>query len=220
MSNAVDYEQAVQDFYTTILKAGDVAIDCGAHTGRHAIPMSGLVGNAGRIYAFEPLPGPFETLTQNCLGRKNVVLDNCALGHSEGRKPFVFVPDFPEYSGFRERMYHDENLTRVKIDVQVKRLDDTIPNSPTLRYIKVDAEGGDLIILMGAERLLRFNRPFITFECGDNSIINYDYTSADYFDFFARIGYRISTILGEELNRAAFIESCRVQKVWDYIAAP
>ncbi|CDX55519.1 hypothetical protein MPL1032_20148 [Mesorhizobium plurifarium] len=117
-------------------------------------------------------------------------------------------------------MYHDENLTRVKIDVQVKRLDDTIPNSPTLRYIKVDAEGGDLIILMGAERLLRFNRPFITFECGDNSIINYDYTSADYFDFFARIGYRISTILGEELNRAAFIESCRVQKVWDYIAAP
>ncbi|TIN83092.1 FkbM family methyltransferase [Mesorhizobium sp.] len=216
----MDYEQAVEDFYRSILRPGDIAVDCGAHTGRHTVPMSDIVGGGGRVYAFEPLPWPFKTLSEKCASRGNVTLDNCAVGQSSGKAPFIFVPDFPEYSGFEERTYHDETIARVRTEVRVKRLDDAIPTLPLVRYIKIDAEGGDLKILRGAEKLLRFSRPYVTFECGDNSTKNYDYTSADYFDFLNRIGYRISTITGEQLDRAAFIESNKVQSVWDYIATP
>ncbi|TIN82192.1 FkbM family methyltransferase [Mesorhizobium sp.] len=215
----MDYEQAVENFYKSVLKEGDIAVDCGAHTGRHTRPMSDLVGDAGHVYAFEPLPAPFKTLEESVAERSNLTLHNCALGSSAGTVPFVYVPQFPEYSGFRERIYHDDALERQSIMVSVVRLDDAVPSRP-IRYIKIDAEGGDLTILRGAERHLRFSRPYVTFECGDNSIKNYDYTSADYFDFFDRIGYGISTILGDKLDRAAFIESSAVQQVWDYIASP
>ncbi|TPM96488.1 FkbM family methyltransferase [Mesorhizobium sp. B2-1-3A] len=217
----MDFEQAVQDFYTSILRPGDIAIDCGAHTGRHTRPMLDLVGHTGHVYAFEPLPGPISALADSVAGKSNITLHNSALGMTRGRASFVHVPDFPEYSGFRERIYHDENLQREKISVMVERLDDEVPTIPLTRYIKVDAEGGDLGILRGGEHILSVSRPYVTFECGDNSILNYDYTSADYFDFFHRLGYRITTILGgEELDRGGFVESNRVQSVWDYIAWP
>jgi FkbM family methyltransferase len=215
----VDYEQAVENFYSSILKQGDVVIDCGAHSGRHTRPLAELVGEDGHVYAFEPLPGPFNMLQKSLSCNKNVTLFNCALGTESGNASFVYVPKFPEYSGFRERIYHDDKIERRNINVTVARLDDRIPNR-AIRYIKVDAEGGDLTILRGGTQKLLDSRPIVTFECGDNSIKNYDYTSADYFDFFDRMGYRVSNILGENLNRKAFIESSRLQKVWDYVASP
>ena len=217
----MDYEQAVEDFYTSILRPGDIAVDCGAHIGRHTLPMRKLVGATGHIYGFEPLPLPFVALQNSLSGVPNVTLENCALGDRSGKSTFVHVPAFPEYSGFRERIYDSEtsNLHREEIEVTVKRLDEIVPNE-RVRYIKVDAEGGDLIILRGAEGILRKSRPFVTFELGDNSIVNYDYTSADYFDFFEKLGYRVRSILGNELNRESFVESSRLQHVWDYSAAP
>src|SRR5439155_1198821 len=52
-----DYESHLQAVYEALLDAGDIALDVGAHTGRHAIPMARRVAPAGKVYAFEPLPG-------------------------------------------------------------------------------------------------------------------------------------------------------------------
>ncbi|WP_181170229.1 MULTISPECIES: FkbM family methyltransferase [unclassified Mesorhizobium] len=215
----MNYEQAVEDFYRSVLKPGDIAIDCGAHTGRHTQPLAELVGGTGHVYAFEPLPEQFKTLQKRLSKQSNVTLRNWALGTSANMAPFVYVPEFPEYSGFRERIYHDDTLERREIVVPVRRLDDVVQNYP-IRYIKVDAEGGDLTILRGAVQHLRNSRPYVTFECGDKGIVNYDYTAADYFDFFVGLSYSISTILHKTLDRTAFIESCNIQSVWDYIATP
>lgn len=215
----MDYEKAVEDFYTSILRPGDFVVDCGAHVGRHTEPMQRLVGAAGHVFAFEPLPKAFSALKSKFRAVENVTLHNCALGVEAGTSSFVFVPDFPEYSGFQERIYHDDKLRRETITVEVKRLDQIMPNEG-IRYIKVDAEGGDLLIMRGAEGIIEKSRPYVTFELGDNSLINYNYSAQDYFDFFASKGYRLSTILGIELDRNAFVESSATQKVWDYIAAP
>lgn len=215
----MDYEAAVEDFYTSILRPGDLAVDCGAHVGRHTEPMQRLVGSTGHIFAFEPLPEMFSKLGAKFGGSANVSLYNYALGPEAGTSSFVFVCDSPGYSGFRERVYDEAGLRREEIVVEVRRLDQVMPNEG-IRYIKIDAEGGDLLILRGAEGLIDRSRPYITFELGDNSLINYDYSSADYFDFFAQKGYVVSSILGEQMDRDAFMESCAVQRVWDYIASP
>ena len=217
--NALDYEQLVEAFYASILRPGDVAVDCGAHTGRHTAPMQRLVGPGGHVHAFEPLPTVFATLEQLCGDAANVSLYNLALGTEAGTQPFVFVPDFPEYSGFRERVYHAEGLRRDTISVEVRRLDAVIPTTG-IRYIKIDAEGGDLLILRGAERILADSRPYVTFEFGDNSVRHYDHNAADCFDFFAARNYVIADILGVPLDRAGFIESSAAQRVWDYVASP
>ena len=49
------FEDRLQHLYMSLLKEGDFCIDIGAHTGRHALPMSCVVGS-GRVAAFEPNP--------------------------------------------------------------------------------------------------------------------------------------------------------------------
>ena len=171
--------------------------------------MQHLVGATGHVFAFEPLPKAFSAL-KSTFGRiGNVTLHNCALGTEAGTSSFVFVPDYPEYSGFQERIYHDDHLRRERITVEVKRLDQVVPNEG-IRYIKIDAEGGDLLIIRGAEGIIVKSRPYVTFELGNNSLVNYAYTAADYFDFFASKGYGLSNILGVKLDRNAFVGHCQV----------
>jgi hypothetical protein len=51
-----DYEGMLEAVYRNALQPGDILIDVGAHVGRHAVPMTGVVGPTGRVLAFEPLP--------------------------------------------------------------------------------------------------------------------------------------------------------------------
>ncbi|MCC0033732.1 MAG: FkbM family methyltransferase [Hoeflea sp.] len=217
----MDYEKAVEDFYVSILNPGDYVIDCGAHSGRHTIPMARRVGSSGHVFAFEPLPSAFAALKNNLSSHSisNATIENIALGEVEGQTQFVYVPEFPEYSGFKERVYHDEGIERTIINVPVLRLENKkFPGK--VKYIKIDAEGGDLIIMRGARGLIEKHRPFVTFELGDNSILKYDYKSMDYYDFFAGMEYDVYTITGAKLSREALVESSKVQSVWDYVAAP
>ncbi|MCP5127942.1 MAG: FkbM family methyltransferase, partial [Gammaproteobacteria bacterium] len=39
-----------------------------------------------------------------------------------------------------------------------------------MKYIKIDAEGGDLIIIRGGKNYIKKHKPFVSFEFGDNSI--------------------------------------------------
>lgn len=180
-----------------------------------------MVGPAGRVFAFEPLPGIFSQLVANAAaaGVGNVVAENVALGSQPARVPFVHVVTSPGYSGFQERTYPDDSWTREIVSVEVRRLDDALPGARPA-YIKIDVEGGDLLVLRGASETIARSRPFATFELGDNSLANYDYTAADYYDFFAERDYDLFSIAGDRLDRDGLVASSRHQAVWDYVASP
>ncbi|MCC0035266.1 MAG: FkbM family methyltransferase [Hoeflea sp.] len=80
----------------------------------------------GRVYAFEPLPTAFSLLKTNLAKNniRNVIAYNMALGEYNGTTDFVFVPEFPEYSGFKKRIYHDQNIAKENITVELKKMDD------------------------------------------------------------------------------------------------
>ena len=50
------FEEIINAIYSAILKPGDLAVDCGAHSGLHTFPMSKLVGLSGRVVAVEAIP--------------------------------------------------------------------------------------------------------------------------------------------------------------------
>jgi hypothetical protein len=132
---------------------------------------------------------------------------------------FVSVDDAPEYSGLRERVYDREVATR-RIRVVVERLDAYLARGAPVRYVKIDAEGGEFMILRGAEGLLERDRPAITFECGDNGLVNYAHDAGDIHDWFVARRYGLYDIHERPLDRDAFVRSCAQQHVWDYIALP
>jgi FkbM family methyltransferase len=206
--------------YSGFLQPGDVCVDVGAHRGRHTFPLSDLVGPTGKVLAFEPIPHVARALQESLTGRAgNVELHQAALSDTTGRATFVLVHELPEYSGFRKRIY-DAPVTTEEIEVSLSRLDEFEGQLEGLRFIKIDCEGGELQVLRGAQRVLDSFRPIVSFESGDNSLVNYPYASADIYDFFHAAGYRLESITGTALDRGGFIEASARQEFWDYLALP
>jgi FkbM family methyltransferase len=221
----LDYEARVQKVYEAILNPGDVAIDVGAHMGRHLIPMARCVAPTGRILAFEPLPMCREYLAaafdQRCADlRSMVTVYGCALGESSGPAEFVIARDAIAYSGLKERVY-DVPTAVERVPIDVRRLDEFAQILTSLAYIKIDAEGGELHILRGASGTIARFRPAITFEFGANAIREYGVSVLEMADFWIERRYRIFDIVGRPLGtREAFTDSATRQQVWDYVALP
>jgi FkbM family methyltransferase len=218
-----DFELLLERFFLSILHPGDTAVDVGAHTGRHTMPMLRAVAPNGRVFAVEPLPVAREELRRRLRtepgSRTHVTIYPFALSDHEATEEFVFAVDLPGYSGLKERIY--DYPTRIeRIPVEVKTLDGLLADAPALQYLKIDAEGGELGVLRGASRLIARLSPVITFEFGANSLDNYGISVEDMAAFWKERPYRIFDILGRPLEPDAFVESAKRQEVWDYIALP
>ncbi|MEO9228664.1 MAG: FkbM family methyltransferase [Devosia sp.] len=218
-----DYEQMLEDFYTNLLRSGDVCVDVGAHVGRHTFPLARCVGARGRIFAFEPIPAIAQQLRAKIEATpglsSSVELQQCALADTVGETDFVLVHEAPGYSGLRPRHY-DAPVTTEIIRVAVRRLDDLATEMPPVRFIKIDCEGAELSVLRGATSLLMRDRPIVSFECGNASLESYDYDAGDIFDFWDAQGYEIQSIEDKRLNRIEFVAASAKQDYWDYIASP
>jgi FkbM family methyltransferase len=226
MDSSQNYEARVQSVYESLLRPGDVAIDVGAHLGRHLIPMARCIAPTGRVLAFEPLPTCRAALSLRFAEegladlRSMVTIHGCALGDASGETEFVVARDALAYSGLQERVY-DVPTAVERIPIEVRRLDEFTRDLDSLAYVKIDAEGGELHILRGASRTLARFRPVVTFEFGANSIGEYGITVLEMADFWFEREYRIFDILARPLaTREVFANSAVVQPVWDYVALP
>jgi hypothetical protein len=72
------YEVLTERLYAAWLRPGDVAIDAGAHVGRHAIGMAQAVGHNGKVHAFEPSPTVLPMLHARL---KKAGVDECVTVH-------------------------------------------------------------------------------------------------------------------------------------------
>ena len=223
-----DYEKMLELVYKHILKSGDIVIDIGAHTGRHTIPLAEAVSPYGRVFCFEPLTEQYKVLLDKIQNYSvvrgadsvNISAFNCALGDMDGKVNFIVAENYPEFSGLRKRQYHLQDVITKTIQVQIQKLDTIKEQLKDVSFIKIDAEGGELQILRGGKLLISEARPIISFELGDASLVNYDYTCSDYYSFFEDINYKIFSIFGIHLTRDEFLKATNEQFVWDYIAIP
>jgi FkbM family methyltransferase len=219
-----DDEVRVQQVYEAVLREGDIAVDIGAHTGRHCIPMANQVFPTGHVYAFEPLPMCRTSLADEisrCFPELAGTLS--VLPHAVGAEPgeaefFVARDDLP-YSGLRPRIY----LGRTRLDrlrVPVATLDSLFLNLPSLRLIKIDVEGGEFHVLKGAVGCLQKFRPALVFEFGTLSIVEYGITAGDMAELLREARYTICGIQGKWLAPEEFLASAQAQEIHDYVAVP
>ncbi len=219
----VDFEGKLQKFYEGILKQGMNAVDVGAHVGRHAFEMVRLVGQEGRIFAYEPIPSLYESLKALSLEREDLrnILQvyPYALSNKEGVVDFCFAVDTPGFSGILERVYDEP--TRVEhLSVESRKLDEVMDATLPISYIKIDTEGAEWDVIKGGEGLIRKWRPHVSFEFGENSYRAYKVEPKNVYRFFQSINYKLFDILGNEMTAETFSISSVQQSVWDYIASP
>jgi FkbM family methyltransferase len=140
--------------------AGSSCLDIGAWRG-HVLQLIVAAAPLGRHFAFEPLPHLAAELRRNFPA---VQVMQMALGDSNGVRPFRHVVHSDAYSGFWRRPYDEYEEIVEMIDVQVRRLDDVLPEGYTPRFIKIDVEGSELLVFRGGLETLRRARPYIAFE--------------------------------------------------------
>jgi len=220
------FETILQGLYTAILTPGDVAIDCGAHTGKHTIPLAKCVGARGRVYAFEANPLKADVLRKRIAteGVADTVDVFCGAVGEENKDDvsFFVVPENPGKSSLilRETMLAN-NTPSTEIHVPMVRLDDSIPTERHVSFMKTDVEGAEINVLRGASRLIQTGRPVIHFECGGVAYRPFGVRSSDFFIFFDSIEYTLFDIIGNHISGLdQWLASDSANGVYDYIAVP
>jgi FkbM family methyltransferase len=143
------YEQLYQ------LTEHDVVYDIGAHVGYFTALVAPRVKH---VVAFEPEPRNFMSLTARCGSLRNVTLYNKAVMHSVGD---VLLYRSTINSGGHSVNYPwiDGDIVSVRgtcLDLEVR-----VP-APT--FLKIDCEGAEHHVLLGAARVLRNFKPHIAME--------------------------------------------------------
>lgn len=146
-----------------ILSPGMIFVDAGANFGVYTLVASKLVGDTGRVLAFEPTAGSFATLRQNIdLNRSsNVRLFQVALAQKKGRAWLYHGWDPVGNSLGRDPLSRSEGE-----EVQTESLDTVLKENGIDRVdvIKIDVEGAEELVLQGAIRCLTTQLPIVIFE--------------------------------------------------------
>jgi FkbM family methyltransferase len=188
-------------FARSIVRPGDHALDCGAHVGLFAVHLARWVGPHGSVTAFEPLPGNAECL--EIAIRENrfddrLVLERAAVGDRERTLNLVFVPRALN-SGGAYVQTEGTGLPSGHETIAVRMIAlDRYPLRRPVRFLKIDVEGAEPLVMRGAADLLRTDRPAILSELHPRQLDAVSHVSAEgYLEQMRSLGYRCHA-LGEE----------------------
>lgn len=186
------YDRQTEEIMHRALRRHGTFVDVGAHTGKF-VDVALATAPVARHFAFEPLPEFAEALRARYADRPNVEIHAVALSDTAGEASFVHNLDVPSHSGLRERDYPFPGTQRRTIVVPTRRLDDVVGDVP-VRVLKVDVEGGELLVLRGASRLLATQKPVVVFEFGLGAAEHYGHGPADVVALFAEYGMAVYTL--------------------------
>lgn len=174
-----------------VLRRNSNCIDVGAHVGdilQHMVAIS----PGGRHYAFEPLPHLSQKLAQTF---PQVIVHQAAVGDTNGESEFLFVQNDPTFSGLRRRIYNRPDPNIATIRVHLVTLDEVIPRSEKVAFIKIDVEGGEFHVLKGGIETIRRGKPVIVFEANCISTGQYGVKADDvYLLLTGTLEYEVSTM--------------------------
>lgn len=139
-------------------------LDIGGHVGLWSMHLAKVFD---KVEAFEPIPVLQECFEKNVLthpeeARENVTLHRYALGSSEGTARLVFEKDNSGHTHIAPDLIDITNSREDFIYSSVMPLDN-IPFD-TIDAIKIDVEGFELQVLLGAKETLLAHKPILCIE--------------------------------------------------------
>ena len=145
-----------------IITEGMVCLDIGANIGYFTLIMARLVGEGGRVFAFEPEPHNFDLLVKNIAlnGYDNITPVPKAISNRDGRsKLFLDRTSFGANSLVRQNV---PDIGQDTVEVEVQTLDSFFKDyDGKVDFIKMHVEGAELTVLEGMEDILNKNKNLI-----------------------------------------------------------
>ena len=141
--------------FKRFVQEGNCVVDIGANVGYFTLMSALLVGESGRVYAFEPDNKNMEELLGNVeLNHfKNIRASEVALSDYNGRSKFYLSSRESARHSLIETKEHDFYTM-----VDIKKLDEVIPENIPVHFLKSDTEGNELSVLKGAKETIKRNQ--------------------------------------------------------------
>jgi len=184
----LDHDQNALPRILPHIKQGSVIFDIGAFIGDHTIAYA----RKGIVHAFEPNPDVFECLKYN-MQKKDVVCRCIALS-DKVHNYSVIVPIANIGMTTIESKSDSKGMTTTTIDIYCKDMG-VIPD-----FIKIDAEGYELKILVGGFETITKHKPILVLEVNEYALIAHGTSRTELFEYLDKIGYIYSDIYGEPLE--------------------
>lgn len=168
-----------------LVDPGSLALDVGANIGVHTLALARAVGPAGRVISLEPQRHCHQVLCANVVnnGLTNVECIRAAAGRSSG---LCNIPDIPPQTrmNFGAATIATDSAAPESVEVHLIALDDLkLPGQPC-SFIKVDAEGYEIEVLKGADRLIRNHRPALYVEAhSEENLRDLNHLMSQYQDY-------------------------------------
>jgi FkbM family methyltransferase len=187
------YDKQTLNIIRKVCNAGSNCIDVGAHKGE-VLDQILKFSPKGTHFAFEPIPTLYNDLVTKYSSKPNCKIFDIALSNSKGTSTFNYVISNPSYSGLIKRKYDRSNEEDTQITVKTDLMDDIIPAGTKITLIKIDVEGGELLVLEGAKRILTENKPVVIFEHGLGASDFYNSTPEKVHSLLSGCGLKVSRL--------------------------
>lgn len=180
-------EPETAHFVRQFLKPGMVFWDVGAHIGEYSLLASRVVGPTGHVEAFEPQSDAFAWLTANISTNHlaNIAPHESAVADTTQTRAFTVVKE-PSLS-------HLAVGESMGVPVSTTTLDCIMAKSErTPHMVKVDVEGAEMLVLLGARNLLPLpcgEAPVWLMEYSPENCAQFGYSANDLLTLFLDHGY-------------------------------
>lgn len=171
------FETPLPEILARSIKSNTTVLDIGANTGYYAV-LAAAKNNSIKVHAFEPFPGAADILERNLAANSftkgNVILSKIAISSSSGHQELYLPIDdhgLVETSASLNKEFRKEHSEI--IEVTTSTLDNYIKENAItdVDLIKIDVEGLEHEVLMGAQETLKTHRPKIFLEILDDANI-------------------------------------------------
>ena len=178
------YEPASVELLKRLISPGMKCIDVGAHIGFYTCLVASIVGETGKVYAFEPMPSHYDLLLKNIQENHfqrivqafNVVCSDVNGNVNVSKISNMFVVG---HNGGSEQA-----------TVEAVRLDDLIED--TIDFVKIDVEGHEPSVIRGMTSILSRDRPIILSEINEYWLRSCSHSSgAEYVGLLTSLGYEV-----------------------------
>jgi len=152
------YDRLTLSIMRRCLQRDSNCVDIGAHRGTILAEIVYLAPDGLHI-AFEPIPQHSEYLANSF---PKVQVHQIALDNIKRQTEFVHDRSHPTRSSFRQPSTANEEFETIM--VQTDLLDNIIPSTLPIHFIKIDVEGAEYQVLQGGVNTIRAHKPVVVFE--------------------------------------------------------
>ncbi len=197
VSSGIYHKQMTKLIKSTITK-GMVCLDVGANIGYFTLILARLIGQEGKVFAFEPEPHNFDLLEKNIAinGYHNITPIQKAVSNKNGKaKLFLNRVSLAGHSLATPRK-SERQFVRDTIEIEQQTLDTFFRDyDGKVDFVKIDVEGAELAVVEGMENIISKNKDLVIItEFFPDALRSFGSTPKEFLNTLLQYGFNLYDI--------------------------